>query len=141
MTRLDEIVLLSISGRREPLSEFFPGVLLFAHGDCPTSPLALRRLEGVSKGVVLVRGEACRGARVARQARVGFQTLAQSADLIASQAFQVETVPTAGTKRVHERDKRGRASTASAAEPLSFRRGRTRACPQVDACPLLVFPS
>jgi hypothetical protein len=77
-------------------------MLLFAHGDCPTSPLALRRLEGVSKGVVLVRGEACRGARVARRARVGFQTLAQSADRIASRAFQVETVPTAGTKWVHE---------------------------------------
>jgi hypothetical protein len=92
----DEIVLSSISGRREPLSGFFPGVLLFAHGDCPTSLLALRRLEGVSKGVVLVaEEEPVAAARLARRAGVGFPTLAQSTDLIASRVFQVETVPTA----------------------------------------------
>jgi hypothetical protein len=93
---MDEIVLLSITGRREPLSEFFPGVLLFAHADCPTSLLALRRLVGVSKGVVLVaEEEPATAARLARRAWVGFPTLAQPADLIASRAFQVETVPTA----------------------------------------------
>ena len=93
---VDEIVLSSITGRREPLSEFFPGVLLFAHADCPTSLLALRRLEAVSKGVVLVaEEEPAAAARLARRARVGFPIVAQSADLVASRAFQVETVPTA----------------------------------------------
>ncbi len=107
MALVDEIVLLNITGRREPLSEFFPGVLLFAHGDCPTSLLALRRLEEVSKGVVLVaEEEPAAAARLARRARVGFPTVAQSADLVASRAFQVETVPTAvrvdGSGRVQD---------------------------------------
>ena len=107
MALLDQIVLPSITGRSEPLSEFFPGVLLFAHADCPTSLLVLRRLEGVSEGVVLVaEDEPAAAARLARRARVGFPTLAQSADLVASRAFQVETVPTAvrvdGLGRVHD---------------------------------------
>jgi len=96
MAPAEEIVLSNITGGSAPLSEFFPGVLVFAHSDCPTSLLALRRLAGVSNGIVLVaEEEPAAAARLARRTRVEFPVLSQAAGLAASRAFEIETVPTA----------------------------------------------
>jgi hypothetical protein len=90
------IVLPNVAGGLQPLSDFAPGVFVFAHADCPTSILALRRLAGVTGGIVLVAEEdAVPAARLARRTGVGFPVLAQGDQLAASRAFGVEAVPTA----------------------------------------------
>src|SRR6185503_5701153 len=84
----------------ETLIEQGPVVLVFAHGDCPTSTLALRRLAALpeSPGVTL----ACiaeetpeAAARLARRTGIRFPVLAEPAPFDVSRAYGVETVPTA----------------------------------------------
>jgi hypothetical protein len=74
-------------------------VLVFVHGDCPTSLLALRRLASAgdpSARLVCVAEEDVVGAaRLARRAGVDFTTLAAPAPYELSRALEVETVPTA----------------------------------------------
>jgi hypothetical protein len=90
------IVLPNVAGGAHSLADFAPGVLLFAHADCPTSVLVLRRLAGVSDGVVLVAEEdPAPAARLARRTRVTFPVLSQGNELTASRVFGVEAVPTA----------------------------------------------
>jgi hypothetical protein len=77
-----------------------PVVIVFAHADCPTSTLALRRLAAVQDrpGLSL----ACiaeetpdRAARLARSTGIRFPVLAEPAPFTVSQAYGIETVPTA----------------------------------------------
>ena len=84
----------------DTLIEDGPVVLVFAHGDCPTSTLALRRLAGLpaDAGITLVcvaeeTPEAA--ARLARRTGVRFPVLAERSPFAVSQAYGIETVPTA----------------------------------------------
>jgi peroxiredoxin len=73
-------------------------VLVFAHGDCPTSTLTLRRLAALGDGahVVCIAEETPEAAaRLARRTGVGFTMLAEAAPYEVSRAYGVETVPTA----------------------------------------------
>src|SRR5712691_2221609 len=75
-----------------------PLVLIFAHGDCPTSTLTLRRLAAVGGGVrvVCVVEEAPEdAARLARRTGVTYTVLAEPAPYEVSRAYGVQTVPTA----------------------------------------------
>ncbi len=57
-------------------------------------------------------------------------------------SFLTERPPRLGTKRVRQPGHgRAPASTARAVKPLDLQEKRARACPRVDARPLLVFPS
>jgi len=57
-------------------------------------------------------------------------------------SYLYQCVVYTGTKRVRQPGHEwARASTARVEEPPTFQRERTRACPQVYARPLLVFPS
>jgi hypothetical protein len=74
----------------------FPTVLLFAHADCPTSLLTLRRLAGRGDGVVLVaEEEPAEAARLARRTRLDVPVFAQPPPYEASRTLGVEAVPTA----------------------------------------------
>ena len=84
----------------EQLTAEGPAVVVFAHADCPTSTLALRRLASVHapEGVTL----ACvaeetppRAAQLARRTGIRFPVLAEPAPFDVSRAYGVETVPTA----------------------------------------------
>ncbi len=80
------------------LLETGPVVLVFAHGDCPTSALALRRLSTLGKGarIVCVVEEAPEeAARLARRTGVPFTVLAEPVPYEVSRRYGVETVPTA----------------------------------------------
>jgi hypothetical protein len=72
-------------------------VLVFAHADCPTSALALRRLASLpAANVVCVFEEPPEAAaRLARRAGVAFPVLAEPSPYDVSRALGVETVPTA----------------------------------------------
>ena len=84
----------------DALTEHGPVVLVFAHGDCPTSTLALRRLAplAVPPGVTL----ACvaeetpeAAARLARRTGIRFPVLSEPPPFDVSRAYEIETVPTA----------------------------------------------
>ncbi len=82
------------------LTERGPVVLVFAHGDCPTSTLALRRLAGLQPRfgltVACVAEESPEGAaRLARRTGIGFPVLAEPPPFAVSRAYGIETVPTA----------------------------------------------
>jgi hypothetical protein len=73
-------------------------LLVFAHGDCPTSGLALRRLAaaGGDRAIVLVAEEPREdAARLALRHGVRFRTVAQPPPYALSRELGVETVPTA----------------------------------------------
>ena len=77
-----------------------PVVLIFAHGDCPTSTLTLRRLAAVAQQadvrLACVAEEPLAGAgRLARSTGVRFPVLAEPPPFAVSQAYGVDTVPTA----------------------------------------------
>ena len=75
-----------------------PQVLVFAHGDCPTSALALRRLAEVGDGAnitCIFEEPPETAARLARRARLPFTILSEPTPYDVSRAFGVETVPTA----------------------------------------------
>jgi hypothetical protein len=102
MTRTaPEFTLPCIDGPPVTLSELLapgPVVLVFAHADCPTSALALRRLGGLDErlNVACVFEEPPeQAARLARRARLPFTVLAEPSPYDVSRAFGVETVPTA----------------------------------------------
>jgi AhpC/TSA family protein len=93
----------SIDGEPLSLDELArerPVVLVFAHGDCPTSTLTLRRLAAVAEqaevALVCVAEEPLAAAgRLARSTGVRFPVLAEPAPFAVSRAYGVETVPTA----------------------------------------------
>jgi hypothetical protein len=73
-------------------------VLVFAHGDCPTSTLALRRLSrlGAHTELVCVAEEPPeQAARLARRTGVVFPVLAEPEPFALSRALEIRTVPTA----------------------------------------------
>ena len=76
-----------------------PAVLVFAHADCPTSSLALRRLAGAPVGdarlVVIAQERAADAVRMARRAGIDAVVLADQAPYDVSRAFGVAAVPTA----------------------------------------------
>ncbi len=75
-----------------------PLILVFAHADCPTSSMTLRRLAGLDDAarIVYVFEETPEdAARLARRTGVRSTVLAESAPYDVSRAFAVETVPTA----------------------------------------------
>src|SRR6478672_2778552 len=76
-----------------------PLVLVFAHSDCPTSTLTLRRLaalNGVGARTVFVFEETPENAaRLARRTGVATTILAETPPYDVSRDFGVETVPTA----------------------------------------------
>jgi hypothetical protein len=75
-----------------------PLVLVFAHGDCPTSALALKRLAALddrTNVACIYEDPPETAARLARRARFRFPVLTEARPYAVSQAFGVETVPTA----------------------------------------------
>src|SRR5262245_50238115 len=73
-------------------------VLVFAHGDCPTSALTLRRLAelGDGDGITCIFEEPPEtAARLARRAGLPFAVLSEPTPYEVSRAFGVESVPTA----------------------------------------------
>ncbi len=78
-----------------------PVVLVFAHADCPTSTLALRRLAGLGQGpagvaLACVAEETPEAAgRLARRTGIRFPVLAEPAPFDVSRAYGIATVPTA----------------------------------------------
>jgi hypothetical protein len=99
---LPDAVLDAVDGPQVALRDLCadgPTVLLFVHGDCPTSLLALRRLAGVRDGaarlVCVAEEDALGAARLARRAGIRFATLSSPAPFELSRALAVETVPTA----------------------------------------------
>ena len=85
-----------VGDARARLLDTLPAVLVFAHADCPTSLLTLRRLSGVTDGLVLIAEEsAIDAARLARRTAVRFPVFAQPPPYETSRAYGVEAVPTA----------------------------------------------
>ena len=75
-----------------------PVVLLFAHADCPTSVLTLRRLAQLDGGVRIVciaEERAEEAARLARRTAFSHPVLAEHEPYEVSRAFGAATVPTA----------------------------------------------
>jgi hypothetical protein len=76
-----------------------PVLLVFAHGDCPTSALALRHLAAAADGpvpaVIVAEERVEDAARMARRAGLRGTVLAQPPPFEASRRFAVESVPTA----------------------------------------------
>src|SRR5690242_303560 len=75
-----------------------PLVLVFAHADCPTSTLTLRRLSELSGGpriVCVFEEEPEDAARLARRTGTATTVLAETPPFEVSRSFGVETVPTA----------------------------------------------
>lgn len=78
-----------------------PVVLVFAHADCPTSTLALRRLAELEPGqagvaLACVAEETPEAAgRLARRTGIRFPVLAEPAPFDVSRAYGITTVPTA----------------------------------------------
>jgi hypothetical protein len=73
-------------------------VLVFAHADCPTSTLALRRLSrlGAHAELVCIAEEPPeQAARLARRTGVAFPMLAEPEPFELSRALEIRTVPTA----------------------------------------------
>jgi hypothetical protein len=99
---LPDAVLTRVDGPPVPLRDLHaegPALLVFVHGDCPTSLLALRRLSGVRDGsarlVCVAEEDAAGAARLARRAAIGFTALSSPAPFDLSRALAIETVPTA----------------------------------------------
>jgi hypothetical protein len=93
---LSELPLQPVGGGPRDLRATLPAVLLFAHADCPTSLLTLRRLAGRREGVVLVaEEEPAEAARLARRTRLDVPVFAQPPPYEASRILGVEAVPTA----------------------------------------------
>src|SRR3954469_1597790 len=72
-------------------------VLVFAHSDCPTSTLALRRLArlGATDDIVCIAEETPEeAARLARRTGIAFPVLAEPAPFELSRALEIRTVPT-----------------------------------------------
>lgn len=98
--------LLSISGEREDLANLLakgPLLLVFVEADCPTSRLALERLERAAAAFT-ARGGAIvsvhedspeEAARTMRRCRASFPALAEPEPYAVSEAFGLRTVPTA----------------------------------------------
>jgi len=76
-----------------------PAVVVFAHADCPTSTLTLRRLAAAGSTDVTLACVAeetpTRAAQLARRTGVRFPVLAEPAPFDVSRAYGAETVPTA----------------------------------------------
>ena len=75
-----------------------PVVLVFAHADCPTSALTLRRLgelDGAARIVCIAEEHPEEAARLARRTHFSHPMLAQQEPYEVSQAFGAATVPTA----------------------------------------------
>src|SRR3954469_10263211 len=71
-------------------------VLVFAHSDCPTSTLALRRLArlGATDDIVCIAEETPEeAARLARRTGIAFPVLAEPAPFELSRALEIRTVP------------------------------------------------
>ena len=86
----------------ETLSARGPVVLVFAHADCPTSTLTLRRLAAIRRQRATVRTARAsprrrrsRAAQLARRTGIRFPVLAEPAPFEVSRAYGIETVPTA----------------------------------------------
>ena len=77
-----------------------PTVVVFAHADCPTSTLTLRRLANVraADGLTLAcvaEETPVRAAQLARRTGIRFPVLSEPAPFDVSRAYGVKTVPTA----------------------------------------------
>jgi hypothetical protein len=77
-----------------------PAVIVFAHADCPTSTLTLRRLAAIQSRsrpalACIAEEPPERAARLARSTGISFPVLADPAPFELSRAYAVETVPTA----------------------------------------------
>jgi hypothetical protein len=74
-------------------------VLVFVHADCPTSTLALRRLasagDGAARVVVVAQESPEAAARLARRTRTAAAVVADAPPYELTQAFAIESVPTA----------------------------------------------
>ena len=85
--------------RLESLIADGPVLLVFVHSDCPTSTLALRHLAAVQEArtrlVVVAEESQVQAARLRRVTGAGLTVLAQDAPYSVSEAYGVETVPTA----------------------------------------------
>jgi hypothetical protein len=96
-----EFTLPRIDGPPVSLQELLtrgPQVLVFAHGDCPTSALALRRLAELGDGAditCIFEEPPETAARLARRVHLPFTVLSEPTPYDVSRAFGVETVPTA----------------------------------------------
>ncbi|HUZ84515.1 MAG TPA: hypothetical protein VMU66_07465 [Gaiellales bacterium] len=95
-------VLPEVGGGRVTLASLLTGdglLVVFAHGDCPTSTLALRNLAAAGASgracVLVAEGRPEDAARLARRTGVRFTVLAQEQPYPVTRAFAVETVPTA----------------------------------------------
>jgi hypothetical protein len=85
--------------RLESLIADGPVLLVFVHSDCPTSTLALRHLAAASESrtrlVVVAEEDQVQAARLRRMAGARLTVLAEAAPYAVSEAYGVETVPTA----------------------------------------------
>jgi peroxiredoxin len=76
-----------------------PVLLVFVHSDCPTSTLTLRHLASASESrtrlVVVAEESQMQAARLRRMAGARLTVLAETAPYDVSEAYGVETVPTA----------------------------------------------
>ena len=84
----------------EALASEGPVVLVFAHADCPTSTLALRRLAAIRNGdgaalACVAEETPVRAAQLARRTGIRFPVLSEPAPFAVSRAYGIETVPTA----------------------------------------------
>jgi len=99
---LPDVALERLDGPPVSIADLFAGervVLVFVHGDCPTSLLALRRLaaagDSAARLVCVAEEDVVGAARLARRAGVDFTTLAAPAPYELSRTLGIETVPTA----------------------------------------------
>src|SRR4029079_3001752 len=84
----------------EELTSRGAAVVVFAHADCPTSTLALRRLATAGNGggatlACVAEETPSRAAQLARRTGVRFPLLSEPAPFDTSRAYGIETVPTA----------------------------------------------
>jgi len=84
----------------EELTSRGAAVVVFAHADCPTSTLALRRLATAGNGggatlACVAEETPSRAAQLARRTGVRFPVLSEPAPFDTSRAYGIETVPTA----------------------------------------------
>jgi hypothetical protein len=88
-----------VDGPPVAVSELGRALVVFVHGDCPTSLLALRRLAAVTDPAVplvcVAEEDVVGAARLVRRAGFGFTTLAAPAPYELSRSLGIETVPTA----------------------------------------------
>jgi peroxiredoxin len=100
-TVVPDFTLPRVDGNPVSLTELLvdgPVVLVFAHADCPTSALTLRRLgelDGAVRIVCIAEEHPEEAARLARRTQFSHPMLAQHEPYEVSQAFGAATVPTA----------------------------------------------